>query len=80
MKLHNTVVIGYYKNTLGSREKCSYNQYVLITDYFCSLEIRIRNILKLNINTIENTYPAIGETMFLTGFSNSLKNLIGAFY
>ena len=28
-----TVVIAY-KNIVGSREKCSYNRYVLITDMF----------------------------------------------
>ena len=30
---HSTVVIAY-KNIVGSREKCSYNRYVLITDTF----------------------------------------------
>ena len=29
----NTVVIAY-KNIVGSREKCSYNRYVLITDIY----------------------------------------------
>ena len=30
---YSTVVIAY-KNIVGSREKCSYNRYVLITDTF----------------------------------------------
>ena len=30
---YSTVVIAY-KNIVGSREKCSYNRYVLITDMF----------------------------------------------
>ena len=40
-RFYTTVVIGY-KNTLGSREKCSYSRYVLITgvlitDCYCNL-------------------------------------------
>ena len=31
--IDSTVVIAY-KNIVGSREKCSYNRYVLITDMF----------------------------------------------
>ena len=31
--INDTVVIAY-KNIVGSREKCSYNRYVLITDTF----------------------------------------------
>ena len=31
--LFSTVVIAY-KNIVGSREKCSYNRYVLITDIY----------------------------------------------